>query len=254
MGRPDALTPRPVWRTDAGDVVSAVTAAEMRAIDRVATDGAGLSLLQMMENAGRSLAAQALAQLGRDWRGATVLVLAGGGGNGGGGISAARHLANRGIDVRLVLAEPERLAAAPGAQRRIFASTRGRELRRDALGDDRPSLVLDALIGYGLRDAPGGAVADLITWTHHCGAPILSLDVPSGVEATTGDTPGLAVSATSTLTLALPKTGLRTERTGALWLADLGIPVGVYEVAGIPYADPFGLADRIRLHQFGTNV
>jgi NAD(P)H-hydrate epimerase len=69
--------------------------------------------------------------------------------------------------------------------------------------------------------------------------PTLSLDVPSGVDATTGDRPGVAVEADRTLTLALPKTGLR-DRPGDLLLGDLGIPAVVYEEARMPYSHPFG--------------
>jgi hypothetical protein len=72
--------------------VPAVTAAEMREIDRIAAGETGPNLFQMMENAGRNLALQAIEVLGPDWRERHILVLAGGGGNGGGGICAARHL------------------------------------------------------------------------------------------------------------------------------------------------------------------
>ncbi|MCC7241506.1 MAG: NAD(P)H-hydrate epimerase [Acidobacteria bacterium] len=220
----------------------------MREIDRLAVDTTGPNLFQMMENAGRSLALQAIDLLGAEWRGAGVVVLAGAGGNGGGGVCAARHLANHGVAVRLVLADPDRLTGVAAQQRRVFASTPGREVRADALaGGGRPDVVIDALVGYGLREAPRGATADLIDWANASGAPILALDVPSGLDATTGEAPGLAVAARMTLTLALPKTGCVSPEVGELWLADLGIPVSVYNAAGIPYVDPFGARYRVRL-------
>jgi hypothetical protein len=107
------------------------------------------------------------------------------GGNGG-GICAARHLANRDIDVALVLSAPDRLGELPAFQRKVFASTRGREIDVVALGRDRADLIIDTLIGYSLRDAPLGRAAELIAWASHSGVPILALDVPSGVNATTG--------------------------------------------------------------------
>jgi len=82
----------PTFTTPAGRAVPAVTAAEMAEVDRVAVDEVGLRLLQMMENAGRTLAAQV-----RALADGPVTVLAGSGGNGGGGLAAARELANRGL-------------------------------------------------------------------------------------------------------------------------------------------------------------
>jgi NAD(P)H-hydrate epimerase len=173
--------------TAGGLEVPAVTAPEMRAIDRIAVEETGPNLFQMMENAGRNLALQAIEVLGPDWRRRHTLVLAGGGGNGG-GICAARHLANRGATVTLVLAAPLAAGGVPAFQQHVYASTSGRQIKADAVRRERPDLLIDALIGYGLTTAPQGIAADLITWANGTGAPILSLDVPSSVDATTGDT------------------------------------------------------------------
>lgn len=88
---------------------------------------------------------------------------------------------------------------------------------------------------------------DRIAWANASGAPILSLDLPSGMNATTGQCPGACVQPSRTLTLALPKTGLAIGTAGDLWLADLGIPRATYERAGVDYTDPFGACDRVRL-------
>lgn len=232
--------------TDGVDVPS-VTAELMREIDRIAIEETGPNLFQMMENAGRNLALQAIDLLGEDWRGARVVVLAGGGGNGGGGICAARHLANRDLDVALVLSEPDRLGAVPGFQRTVFQSTRGREVDLAALAAHQPDVIVDALIGYGLREAPRGRAAELIAWANAAGAPILALDVPSGMNATTGERPGECIRPRATLTLALPKTGLAHRTAGDVWLADIGIPRATYERAGVNYVDPFGARYRVQL-------
>jgi NAD(P)H-hydrate epimerase len=233
--------------TEDGLAVHAVTAEQMRAIDRIAIEQTGPNLFQMMENAGRTLASQTIALLGAGWRGARVVVLAGVGGNGGGGICAARHLANRNVSVVLVLSEPSRLGEVPAFQRKIFGSTGGHDIGAAEVARERPDLIVDALVGYGLREAPRGRVADLIAWANASGALILSLDVPSGMNATTGECPGQWMLARVTLTLALPKSGLAVETAGALWLADLGIPRATYERAGVDYTDPFGANDRVRL-------
>lgn len=222
------------FHTPENVAVTAVTAEEMREVDRVATEEIGLELLQMMENAGRSLASHTL-QLREH---GPVVIVAGGGGNGGGGLAAARHLANREIAVTVVLdRDPVSLDGATATQRRILEST-------DAAvtTDDDPlwkaGIVVDALIGYGLTDAPRGPAETLIETVNEIASPVVSLDVPTGVNATDGSTPGAAVVPDRTLTLALPKTGLRCHG-GALYLADIGIPTGVYRRLEIPYVSPF---------------
>ncbi len=245
--RPDRIDPRPVtrWFTDSAIEVPIVTTEQMREIDRVAVEQTGPNLFQMMENAGRNLALQVMEILGATWNRAAIIVLAGSGGNGGGGICAARHLANRGANVMLCLAEPHRLGAVPALQRRIFNSAAGTEIGIAGLERHARDLIVDALIGYGLASAPAGLTADLIRWANQSGAPILALDVPSGVDSTTGLTPGDFIRARWTMTLALPKSGLAPEKTGDLVLADIGIPRATFDRAGVTYVAPFG--DRFRV-------
>jgi NAD(P)H-hydrate epimerase len=220
--------------TVTGIEVPAVTAIAMREVDRIAIDETGPNIFQMMENAGRNLALLCIELLGPAWPESRIAVLAGSGGNGGGGICAARHLANRGIDVQLCFASPDRLGTVPAFQRKVFRSTSGREISIKELAREKPSLIVDALIGYGSRVAPGGK------WR-------TSLDVPSGVNATDGRAHAVFIRPRWTMTLALPKTGLLPDRTGALFLADLGIPEGVYRRASISYSIPFGEKAWIQL-------
>jgi NAD(P)H-hydrate epimerase len=233
--------------TDTGIVVPALTATQMREVDRVAVEETGPNIFQMMENAGRSLALCSIEMLGTGWHDARVVVLAGPGGNGGGGICAARHLANRGARVRLCVADEERLGDVPVFQRRIYCSTSGGEIPFAQLDEEPADLVLDAIIGYSLLGAPHGTALHLIRWANLSDAPVLSLDVPSGVDATTGQTPGEFVEAHRTMTLALPKTGLIPSRTGELFLADIGIPEAVYRRVGLRYQSPFDSRFRVPL-------
>jgi len=230
--------------SDTSIEVPAVTAEQMTEVDRVAIEDTGPNLLQMMENAGRNLAQQAIAGLGDAWRGANIVVLAGNGGNGGGGICAARHLANRGAQVRLGLVSPNRLGAAAEWQRHIFQATPGREVDIHLLtsSNEPVDIILDALIGYSLRGAPRGNALRLIQWANRANSPILALDIPSGMNATTGETAGEYIKARWTMTLALPKTGLLPDLTGDLILADIGIPPGAFawETLELPYTPPFG--------------
>jgi NAD(P)H-hydrate epimerase len=200
-----------------------------------------------MENAGRNLAALSMELLGNGWQQASYLALAGSGGNGGGGICAARHLANHGCRVSLCLADPEHLGEVPAFQYEVFRSTSGKKIRIAELDRQHPDIILDALIGYGLRSAPIGTAVRLIEWANASGAPILALDIPSGRNATTGEAPGACIFSRWTMTLALPKTGLLPDTTGDLFLADIGIPQETYQRTQRKYISPFGKRYWVRL-------
>ena len=235
--------------TDTGIYVPAVTTEQMIEVDRVAMEETGPNLFQMMENAGRNLALQAIACLGDGWQSANIVVLAGTGGNGGGGICAARHLANRGATVQLCVLSRDRLKEVPQWQYHVFRSTPGREIDLSELQASKEpiDLIVDAIIGYSLRAAPRGTVLSMIQWANGAGAPILSLDVPSGLDSTTGETLGEHIYPQWTMTLALPKTGLMPAKTGDVILADIGIPAKAYEweTLKLNYMTPFG--DRYRV-------
>lgn len=224
------------FRTPNGPV-PAVTAAEMREVDRVAVEETGPALLGMMENAGRGLARAV-----REFAGpGPVTVLAGGGGNGGGGLAAARHLANHGRGVRVVAdRDPETFEGATATQWATLAAMGVERVAAGAVGTALPdaSAVIDALVGYSLEAALGGTAADLAAATADAPCPVVSLDVPTGVDATSGERPGPSVDPDRTVTLGLPKTGLSADH-GDLLLADVGIPPAVYERAGVDCASPF---------------
>ena len=209
---------------------------QMREIDRIAVEEFKLGLLQMMENAGRNLAEVVMSKF--EGVPGPVVILAGPGGNGGGGLSAARHLHNHGFDVRLILAKPD-LGQAAENQLNILkkagVQTLGVDEVEAALWE--ASIVIDALIGYSLKGAPRGRTAELIQLCNQYAQQVVSLDIPSGVDATTGETPGEAIHTKITVTLALPKSGL-AHVGGELFLADIGIPPQVYALLGIHF-EPF---------------
>jgi len=232
--------------TDAGIEVPAVTAEQMREVDRVAIEEVGPNLYQMMENAGRSLALTVLDTMGDVGVRKPVVVLAGTGGNGGGGICAARHLANRGVDVAVVLSDSTGLRPVTEEQLSTYRGTGGRVVSLDELHERDAGVVVDAIIGYSLGGAPRGAPREMIDWAASQTAPVISLDVPSGIDATSGEAPGAHVLASTTLTLALPKTGLDVPAAGDVLLADIGIPREVYRRAGIDVpAHVFGERYRV---------
>jgi len=227
-------------RTVSRTAVPALTTEQMRAVDHVMVEGLHIELVQMMENAGRSLAELAIIRFSPG----SLTILAGPGGNGGGGLVAARHLANRGCQVQVVLTEPDRLTPVPAHQADILARMGVTIASRPATAD----LIIDAMIGYSLRGDPAGAAAQLITWANDQAAPVLALDTPSGLDLTTGTAANPAVWAAATLTLALPKVGLLdAPNVGELYLADISVPPLVYQRMGIPVPELFRQASLLRI-------
>ncbi len=222
--------------------IRAVTAAQMREVDRLAVEEFELLLIQMMENAGVRLAELALGRFEPQ----TVAVLCGRGGNGGGGLVAARHLSNRGIRVAVTLGEDRnRLGDVPRHQLSIL-DRMGVPIGTEPAAAD---LVLDALIGYSLSGDPRGRAAELIRWANEQQGSVCSLDVPSGLDSTTGIIREPCIRATATLTLALPKTGLAAapEVVGELYLADISIPPALYLARGIHVGPIFGAGSIVRV-------
>lgn len=234
-------------------LVPAVTAAQMREIDRVMVADFGISVLQMMENAGRALAELTRMHLS-GLRRRKIVVLAGRGGNGGGGIAAARRLAIWGAEVHVVLAHPDvALTEAPARQ---LASLRAmsvpvhRPAEAASLLHDA-DVVLDALLGYSLDGPPREPEAGLIRVANSHGLPILALDLPSGLDPDTGVPNNPTIRASRTLTLALPKVGLfrpdAAEAVGELWLADISVPQQAYARFGIAPGPLFSESDLVRI-------
>ncbi|MGD9892518.1 MAG: NAD(P)H-hydrate epimerase [Dehalococcoidia bacterium] len=237
-------------------MVPHVTVEQMREVDRLMEGDLGITLLQMMENAGRALATQARSMLGGSAAKRRVVLLAGRSGNGGGGLAAARRLAIWGGDVLVVLSEPES-ALMPAARHQVAivrrigipvwdAAHAGLEA---ALGT--ADLVVDALIGYSLRGAPREPAASLIRAANGSRSPVLALDLPSGLDGDSGQASDPTIRASATLTLALPKVGLcrpmARSWVGDLYLADISVPEMVYRRIGISVGPIFATSDILHL-------
>lgn len=193
-----------------------------------------------MEIAGWQVARCAWGHLGGP---AGVSVVAGYGNNGGDGLVAARHLATWGCAVRvLVLADEARL---DGVVREHVVSARkcGVHVVVDADPGavfkviSASALIIDAILGTGLRSAPREPQASGIRALNASGIPILSVDVPSGLDATTGDAFDPTVRAALTCTLTAMKRGLRqgdaAAHAGTVWVADIGMPATAWATAGL---------------------
>ncbi|MGB5812149.1 MAG: NAD(P)H-hydrate epimerase [Polyangiales bacterium] len=237
--------------------VPCVTTAQMIEVDRAMIEDYGILLIQMMENAGRHLAT--LARI-RFFEGSPqskkVAVLAGSGGNGGGALVCARRLSAWGAEVEVFATHP------PGSFRDVSGHQHAIVERLGvAIHTTLPSadaafdLVVDGIIGYGLGGVPRGSAADLIEWTRAQAARVLSLDVPSGIDTTTGTAFVPSVVADATMTLALPKSGLLgsavRRSVGELYLADIGVPPQLYRAPALGLDVPHLFAEgdivRVRL-------
>lgn len=233
-----------------------LTTDQMREVDRAMIEDYHIELIQMMENAGRNLA-----HLARDRffdgnpAGKAVVVMAGTGGNGGGALVCARRLHNYGANVTVyVTASDENFTPIPAHQLDILRRMNIPVALADAINTQAaPDLVIDGVIGYSLKGAPRGAAGDLIRWANNTSAPILSLDAPSGVDTTSGTVFDPAINATATMTLALPKEGLRAPgvdaQVGELYLADISVPPELYAepALGLTVGSIFAGHDIVRL-------
>jgi len=238
-----------------GDIPD-LTTEQMIEVDRAMIEDYGIELIQMMENAGRNLAHLARERfLAGDPRGKHVVVMAGRGGNGGGAMVCARRLANWGAVVEVCLTrEPGDFKGVPAQQLRILGRMQlpVSPPRSTAFFSDssKIDLIVDGLIGYSLSGAPRGSAAEMIRWANGQRAPILALDAPSGLDTATGQVFDPAIDAAATLTLALPKQGLRSGlvQVGELYLADISVPPALYQQSlGLEVGPLFAVSDLVRL-------
>ena len=214
--------------------LGALTSADVAALDAAAAE-LGVTTLQLMEVAGWQVARCAWQRLGGP---AAVLVVAGRGNNGGDGLVAARHLATWGCGVSArVLTEQSRAgellsahAASASACGATVEFSAGLGDLADAVG--RATLVVDALLGTGLNQPPREPQASAIGIINESGRPVLSVDLPSGLDATTGEPLSPTVMASATCTLTAMKAGLwepeGRRHAGEIWVADIGMPAAAW--------------------------
>ncbi len=215
--------------------VPSLTTEQMIEVDRAMMQDMRIELIQMMENAGRNLAHLARVRFfDGNPRGKKVVVLAGTGGNGGGALVSARRLHTWGALVEVVVTHPSaNFTPVPAHQLDSVQRMNVLVAEADALPKvHSPELIVDGLIGYSLKGPPHGTAADLIRWANAQAAPVLALDIPSGMDGTSGAVFDPAIRATATMTLALPKAGLFAPeaqvQVGELYLADIGVPPSLY--------------------------
>ena len=226
MTLPDWLDP--LWEAE-----------EMRAADAYAIEEAGVPSLDLMDRASLGLARAAARLAGEG----PIRIVVGKGNNGGDGLAAARFLREEGRSVDVLAIAPldelrgdaaASLERLPGEPPRAF----------EAALLEGSGLVVDALLGTGFEGEPREPAVSAIAAINACGAPVLACDVPSGVNASTGEVAGEAVRAQATATFHGPKAGLWIEpgktHAGEVEVVDIGIP------RGAPAPERLGLiAERV---------
>jgi NAD(P)H-hydrate epimerase len=234
-----------------------VTAEQMRRLDGETIQRLGIPAIALMENAGRVIAEEIVAlcrrrggegcrnaagweDAGKDAAAERWFILVGKGNNGGDGLAAARYLRETGIAVTLVYAVPPESLSGEAALQRDAAAAMG--LPAVVYGRDRLDLaecsgILDALLGTGAAGAPRGAYAELIAAANSSGKVIVSADIPSGLNADTGETHEPCIHASVTVCLAFLKRGLLqypgASAAGQVKVRAIGIPTALAPESGV---------------------
>lgn len=180
----------------------------LRQAEREAADSLGLTLFELMRRAGEAAfqLARSLYPASQHW-----LILCGHGNNGGDGYVVARLAQAQGIAVTLLALESDKpLPEEAQAAREEWLNAGGVIHAADSAWPDDISLIIDGLLGTGLHSAPRANVAGLIELANAYPAPVIALDIPSGLNAQTGATPGAVIDAAHTLTFIALKPGLLT--------------------------------------------
>jgi len=201
-------------------------ALEMRVLDRNA-EWMGVKVLDLMENAGKAVAEVAVRELGA--RGKRVLIVCGVGNNGGDGLTAARYLKPECEVVVLLAKGPSELSTSEALVNfeRVKDSVPILVADADAANRMRDfDVIIDALLGIGVRGEVREPYASLIRGMNASGKPVLSVDVPSGFENTPAVTP------TATIALHAAKEGMTVENSGKIVVSSIGIPVEVERTIG----------------------
>ena len=207
----------------------AITSREMRALEANA-EYFGVSLLQLMENAGRNVALEIAARCPQKQK---VVIFCGLGGNGGDGFVAARHLLARGFQVSVILAGKGRDIRHEAAVQNWCALQPLREsipvcevTDSSVIPDLAADVVVDALLGTGTKGKLKPPITQIVEYINGLEAFKIAVDVPTGIDSDTGDVLGSAVKADVTVTFHKIKTGLRyaKKHVGELVVRDIGLP------------------------------
>jgi len=211
--------------------MKALSRKQVREVDRLAVEKYHTPGIVLMENAARGTADVAAEMLGTPQE-TRVLILCGGGNNGGDGLAIARHLHNRGYQILVGLCTDPSKYSGDALSNWNIVNTMGvayiasyhaafQQIRH-------PALVIDAVFGTGLTEAPRSPFAEIVAAVESSRSPVLAVDLPSGMDCDTGLPLGPCIRATRTVTFVGLKKGFANpasrEYTGPVTVADIGCP------------------------------
>lgn len=215
-------------------------ATEMQLLDKISIEKIGIPGIVLMENAGKAVADFISGNWGSSHK---VYLFCGPGNNGGDGLVVARHLFNRGYQVQVFLGIKKdklkgdaainfKIAINMGIDvKELLSSSQISTLRE--LTREKGVILVDALLGTGAKGSPRGILKEMIELINGWEAVKIAVDLPTGVDADTGEVPGEAVKADFTLTFAYPKRGIYLypgmDYAGEIKVVDIGIPANILE-------------------------
>jgi hydroxyethylthiazole kinase-like uncharacterized protein yjeF len=214
-----------------------ITSREMRALE-VNAEYFGVSLLQLMENAGRNVALEIASRFPQEQK---IAIFCGLGGNGGDGFVAARHLLSQGFKVSVILAGKGKDISHKAASKNWCALQPLREsipiqevTDSSAIPKVDAEIVVDALLGTGTKGKLKPPIMQMVEYINALAAFKIAVDVPTGINSDTGEVLGNAVKANVTVTFHKAKTGLRDAKkyVGELIVRDIGLPEEMEKFAG----------------------
>jgi len=234
-----------------------ISAESMRNAEKLAIEMFGVPGLRLMEAAGSNCADVIFSEFGGD-KSLRVAIFAGKGNNGGDGYVIARYLQRQGWQVRIfVMANRDDIAGDAAANLDLleketvtFCSEPG-HLGRYAHEVHAADILVDALFGIGFKSGIQGVYAEAVELINSSGKPVVAVDIPSGVDSSTGRVPGVAVHADLTVTFAFAKSGHvlypGAEFTGRLKVVDIGLPDEVFAtVEGFEFLDDEAIRPFLR--------
>ena len=220
--------------------IPTLSSAQVRAVDQLTARRFAIPVSWLMEAAGWQVARQC-----RD----RAYVVCGRGNNGGDGLAAARHLHRWGRLAGLACLDTAALSGPAAEQARALRALGVKIAPEPEFNGAQ--LLVDALLGTGLSRPAEGRIAEWIEAINASGRRVVSVDVPSGLDADSGLATGACVRATVTVTLGLPKPGLLAGdgpvHAGEVWVADIGVPFEAYAAIGVEVPHLFAMHDRFQL-------
>jgi NAD(P)H-hydrate epimerase len=227
-------------------MIPLLTSEQMRALDKHAIDEIGIPGMVLMENAARSVIEE-IEECFDDVEFLSVAVICGPGNNGGDGFAIARHLHLRGADVDVFLVcDPKELKGDALTNYKLLEPIGLDPIpwnENEEISLAEYNLVIDALFGTGTVHKPEGKYLRAVEAINDSPAFVIAVDVPSGVDATTGEVPGAAVFADVTVTFQCAKSGLVLP-PGRDYVGDLVVaPISIPEKEDVLAAAPFGMPE-----------